>query len=134
MSFEKLCEQLENKIVKSYDGVTLEEAEQLAAEFLYAQIIVSKELKKYDLDSRMRKSSVKSIRSAVYKETISLSEKKPTEAAIEAIINTHKIVQSEQNDLDIAETVRDNLDRYYSIFLNAHIYYRGLAKGRFDGV
>lgn len=133
MSFTKFCEQLEVKIQQSYtEGVTLDVAERLAGEFLYAQLQVSNELKKADLDSRMRKTGVKAVRAAIYADTCSKSDKKPTEAAIENTINVNEVVQSEQLDLDKAEVERDSLSRYYSIFKEAHIYFRGIAKGKFD--
>lgn len=133
MTFKELCEQLEAKIQSSYvDGVTLEQAEKLAAEFLHAQMTVSTELKKADLDSRMKKAGVKAIRAAIYGDILSKNEKKPTEAAIDHLINSDKIVLGEQEELDKSEVDRDDLNRYYNIFQNAHIYYRGIAKGKFD--
>lgn len=125
--------ELEAKIQASYEqGTSLEDAEKLAAEFLHAQMQLASQLKALDLDARMRKSGVKAIRSAVYLETIKSSEKKPTEAQIAAIIDSDSIVVSEQNGLDTAEASRDELERYYDIFNNAHIYYRGISKGRFE--
>jgi hypothetical protein len=133
MKFEALCKSLEEKIQKSYEeGVTLEDAEKLAGEFLYAQIQVSSELKKSDLDSRMRKSGVKAIKAAIYSEACSKSDKKPTESALEHILNLNELVQGEQEALDNAEASRDELSRYYSIFQNAHIHFRGIAKGKFE--
>jgi hypothetical protein len=132
--FETLCKQLEAKIVSSYEeGVTLEEAEKLAAQFLFAQLAVSTELKKADLDSRMRKNGVKSIRAAIYLDIVSKSDKKPTEAQITATIDTDKIVGDEQGAFDMAEVSKADLERYYDIFGNAHVYFRTISKGRFDG-
>lgn len=130
MSFTKLCQQLEAKIQNSYlEGITLEDAEKLAGEFLHAQMQVSAELRKADLDSRMRKTGVKAVRAAIYADTCSKSDKKPTEAQIEHTINVNELVQGEQNELDQAEVAKDDLVRYYNIFREAHIYYRGIAKG-----
>lgn len=135
--FEKMCEQLEAKIVDSYEqGISMPEAEKLAGEFIYAQLQVSSELKKADLDSRMRKSGVKAIRAAIYTESAKPSlpdGKKPTEAALAALVDSNELVSGEQNGLDKAEVERDNLERYYSIFQNAHIHFRGIAKGSFGG-
>lgn len=131
--FTELCKSLESKIQSSYEqGVTLEEAEKLAGEFLYGQIQVSEELKKADLDSRMRKTGVKSIRAAIYKNILSKNDKKPTEAAIQAEIDTDTLVTSEQESFDKAEVDKNSLERYYDIFVNAHIFYRGVAKGKFE--
>jgi hypothetical protein len=43
------------------------------------------------------------------------------------------MVEEEQKSLDTAEVDRENLRRYYDIFGNAHIYFRGMAKGNFGG-
>lgn len=128
-----LYKQLETKIKNSYEqGVTLEQAERLASEFLHAQLAVSAELTKADLDSRMRKSGVKAVRSAIYLNIVSSADKKPTESHIESTLNTDKLVIDEQEALDKAEVTRDELKRYYDIFLNAHIFFRGIAKGKFE--
>ncbi len=133
MKFQELCKQLETKIQNSYEqGVTLEDAERLAGEFLYAQLQVSTELKKADLDSRLRKSGVKAVRSAIYLDIVQKADKKPTETQIESMINADKIVQDEQEAFDRAEVDRNELERYYQIFQNAHIHYRGVSKGRFE--
>lgn len=132
-NFEKLCQTLELEIESSYtEGVTMEQAEKLAGQFLQAQMQVSVELKKSDLDSRMRKSGLKAVKAAVYMEVCNKSEKKPTEGALEHMINMNGLVSEEQNALDSAEVIRDELERYYNIFINAHIYYRGIAKGNFN--
>ncbi len=132
MSFKNLCKQLETKIQESYEqGVTLETAERLASEFLYAQIQVSTELKTRDLDSRMRKSGVKSVRAAIYLDIVSKSEKRPTEAHIAATIDSDDLVLGEQKAFDIAEVDKAELERYYDIFSNAHIFYRNVSKGKF---
>lgn len=132
-NFNKFCKDLETKIQNSYEkGVSIEQAEKLAGEFLKAQMVVSDELKTSDLDSRMRKSGLKAVRAAVYMDAATKSDKKPTEAALESILNTNELVQNEQDALDKAEVDRDSLKRYYDIFREAHIYYRGIAKGSFS--
>lgn len=130
---KELCKQLEAKIVSSYEqGVSLEDAERLASEFLYAQMQISGELKKLDLDSRMRKTGVKAVRAAIYLDIVQKSDKKPTEAQISAMLDSDQLVSGEQEALDTAEVERDDLKRYYDIFQNAHIHYRGIAKGRME--
>lgn len=132
-NFNQLCQQLESKIKDTYtEGVTLDQAEKLAAEFLGAMLAVSAELKSADLDSRLRKSGVKTIRAAIYLDILQKNEKKPTEAGISAMIDSDKIVADEQNALDQAEVDRDDLKRYYDVFNNAHIFYRGVSRGKFD--
>lgn len=131
--FLKLCESLEAKIQNSFEqGTSLEEAERLAAEFLYAQLQVSKELEAKDLDARMRKSGLKAVRAATYLDKRQNSDAKPTEAALAAMVDSSELVVAEQDALDTAEVSRDALERYYNIFSNAHIYYRGVAKGSFN--
>lgn len=126
--------ELEDIIKMSYEnGVTLEEAEKLAARFLYEQMKVSDELKKLDLDARMRKSGVKAIRAAIYMEAATKDPKKPSDVMLEAIVNIHELVQGEQNELDKAEVERAALERYYDIFANAHIFFRTIARGNFGG-
>ena len=131
---KKLLKELEAKIQESYEqGVTIEAAERLAGEFLHAQIVVSDELKKRDLDARMKKSGVKAIRAALYLETVKAADgKKPTEAAIEATLNSNELIIGEQRLLDEAEVDKAELERYYDVFANAHIFYRGISKGRFE--
>lgn len=134
MTFKELCSSLEAKIIESGEqGTSLEEAEKLAAKFLSAQLRVSDELKSADLNSRMRKSGVKALRAAAYLEVVQGSDKKPTEAQCSALVESNDLVISEQNELDSAEVSRDELERYYNIFSNAHVYYRGIAKGSFGG-
>lgn len=133
MSFAKLCKDLESKIIKSYEeGVSLEDAERLAAEFLYGQMAVSGELKKADLDSRMRKSGVKAVRAAIYLDEVKKGDKKPTEAQLTAILDSHEVVALEQQSFDTAEASRDELERLHNTFRDAHIHYRGVAKGKFE--
>jgi hypothetical protein len=125
---------LEAKIQATYEsGVTIDVAEALAAEFLHAQIRVSEELKKADLNARMHKSGLKAVKAAVYFDIVKQNDKKPTESALEHAINTSPMVNGEQEELDVAESERDNLERYYNIFRDAHIFFRGISKGNFSG-
>ncbi len=133
MNFKEFCEHLESEIQAAYlDGVSLEKAERLATEFLSAQLRVSSTLKNADLDARMKKSGLKAVKAAAYMSEISKHDKKPTEATISAAIDTNSVVSSEQDKFDTAEVNRDELERYYQIFREAHIHFRGVAKGRFD--
>lgn len=133
MKFDVFCTSLENKIKDSYEnGVTMDQAEKLAGEFLYAQMVVSNELKRADLDSRMRKAGLKSLKAQAYMDACSKSDKKPTETALEHIVNTNELVKVEHKDFDEKESLRDNLTRYYNIFREAHIHFRGISKGKFD--
>lgn len=131
--FESVCEELESIIQNAYEnGVTLEEAEKHAGRFLHAQMVVSAELKNADLDARMKKSGVKAMRALAYGQACEGKDKKPTESALEHAMNTHELVQTEQNSLDTAEVSKDELTRYYNIFREGHIYFRGIGKGRYE--
>lgn len=133
-NFKALCLELEGKIESSYqDGIIADDAERLAGQFLVGQMKVSTELRKADLDSRMRKSGLKAIRAAVYMDASTKGEKKPTEAALAAIVDLNDMVQGEQAAFDAAEVDRDDLERYFSIFQAAHVHFRTIAKGVFGG-
>ena len=134
MTFLELSKELEQHIANTYDtGVTMEEAERLAAKFLHAQMVVSAELRRSDLNARMRKSGLKAIRAAVYANAIASADKKPTEGQLEHTLNMDSNVSQEQDGLDEAEVQRDELNRLYSVFQAAHVYYRQISKGNFNG-
>lgn len=134
MKFEELCTQLTDKIKQSYEeGVTVEQAEKLAAEFLYGQICVGTELKNADLDARMRKTGVKAIKASVYMEGATAGDKKPSDTLLNAQVDLNEIVQKEQDSLDKAEVRRDELKNLLSVFHEAHIHFRSIAKGAFNG-
>ncbi len=127
-------QELEQILINAYEGeTTLQEAERLAARFLVAQMQVSGALRNADLDSRMKKTGTKALRAALYLNIVGQAEKKPTEAQIAATIDTDKMVEDAQTELDAAEVEREDLRRYYDIFQNAHVYMRGIAKGSFGG-
>jgi hypothetical protein len=126
-------ETLKVKIKTSYEeGVTLEQAEKLAGEFLHAQMDLANELKAADLDARMRKSGLKAIRAAVFLEAVSSSEKKPTDSTLTAIIDSHETVAAQQDLLDKAEVNRDHLQNFLDIFHEAHLHFRAISRGRFE--
>jgi hypothetical protein len=137
-NFKSMCEELTTDIKRTYEeGVTIEEAEKLAAKFLYAQIQVGNQLKATDLDARMRKTGVKAIRAAVYLRCVEEGmkgpeKKKPSDVLLEALVNRDELVTGEQVSLDTAEAERDELENFLHVFKEAHIYFRGIAKGRFE--
>lgn len=131
--FWTFCEGLEQNIKDSYEnGVTMEEAEKLAGKFLSAQLMITRVLEDTDLDSRMKKSGLKAIKAAVYLEEAAKGDKKPTEAMLAAKVEIHELVQGEQKALDEAEVKRDKLNSYMSVFKEAHIFFRGISKGRYE--
>lgn len=130
ISFKERCQELEEVIQGAYtNGSTVDDAEKAAGNFLLAQMEASSELAKADLNARMRKSGLKAVKAATYLDTCSKSEKKPTEAAIEHTINLTPLVNTEQEALDIAEVTKAELERYYDIFREAHVYFRQVSKG-----
>ena len=124
----------EEAIQSAYtEGVSMEQAEKLAAKFLHAQIKAGAALREADLDARMRKTGVKAVKAAVYLEEAKKGDKKPSDVMLEAIVNNTGKVKDLQNQLDTAEAYRDQLVNYLSVFREGHIYFRGIAKGNFNG-
>lgn len=134
MTFQEFCSKLETNIIASYEeGITFDQAERLAGEFLAALMRVSAELKNQDLDARMKKAGYKAMRAACYVgQSTPVEGKKPTEAAIAALVDMDDLVLEEQQKLDTSEVSRDELTRQYNIFKEAHVHFRGISKGRFD--
>lgn len=133
MSLKELCDDLEKTAQNVYEnGVALDEAEKLAAVYLSALLQISNEIKKMDLDARMRKTGIKALKATVYLDECAKADKKPTEAMLTALVDSNKYVQGEQDKYDQAEVEKEALIRYYDVFNNAHIYFRGVAKGKFE--
>jgi len=125
-----LYKELEQDIVNAYtEGASLEDAEKLAGKFLYAQMQVSSDLSSADLDARMRKSGVKAVRAAVYMDACSKAEKKPTEGQLDHMLNISDLVGNEQDSLDKAEVLKAQLERFYEVFQQAHVYFRQISRG-----
>lgn len=128
-----LFNSLKVDIQKAYEeGVTLELAERLAAKCLSLQIQLSTELSTVDLNARMNKSGFKAIKAAVYLKAATSGDKKPTEAMLTALVDSDELVMGEQNRLDKAEVERNELQNAFDICKESHIYFRGVAKGRFE--
>lgn len=133
-TFKELCKELEAAVQAAYDeSPTIGEAEKLASKFLYAQMLVSSELTREDLNARMHKSGVKAIRATVFLEALQEAEKKPSDSVLGALVDNSELVKVEQKAFDEAEVNRAELERYYNIFQQAHIYMRQLSKGNFNG-
>jgi hypothetical protein len=131
--FLAFCESLKKDITRSYEeGVTMEEAEKLAAKFLDGSLQVGAALQVTDLDRRMKKAGVKAVRAAAYLDAASQGDKKPSDKLIEAVIDSDKVVADQQKLFDEAEVQVEALQNYLSVFHEAHVYYRGIAKGRFE--
>lgn len=125
---------LEEKIQNSYlSGISMDEAEKLAGEFLHAQMTISGDIQRDDLDARMRKTGLKTIKAKVYLDEVKKSDKKPSDTLLDMIVSTHEIVIKEQEAYDKAEVEKEELQRLFNIFKEAHVYYRIIAKGGANG-
>lgn len=132
--FKTYCKELQEEIQAAYTGeISLTKAERLAAKFLDAQMVVSNQLQAVDLDARMKKSGIKAVKAGAYMEIATAGDKKPSDTFIENAVNKNELVNKQQDALDTAEVERDALERYYNIFREAHIYFRGMAKTSFGG-
>lgn len=125
--------ELKKQIQDSYEqGVSIEEAEKLAGKFLLASIEIGEQLKVIDLDRRMKKSGLKAVRAAAYLEAASQGDKKPSDKLIEAVIDSDNVVGGAQSAYDQAEVEVNELNNLLSVFHEAHIFYRGVSKGRYE--
>ncbi len=133
MKFADYAKELEKDIQNAYESSpTIEEAEKLAAKFLSAQIFTGNELAKISLSARMRKAGLKAIKASVYLEGASKGDKKPSDVLLNAVVDTDSLVAEAQDALDGAEVQVNQLENYLSVFKDSHIYFRSLAKGRFE--
>lgn len=120
-------------IQKAYEeSPTLEEAEKYAALFLDAQIRVGTELAAASLDARMRKSGTKALKASVLLDAATKGEKKPADSLLTAIVDSDQMVIESQGGLDRAEVTVDELQNYHSVFREAHIFFRGISRGKFE--
>ncbi len=132
MNFNELKNELMREIQDSYEsGVTLDKAEKLAAKFLTAMLAASTELKNKDRDVKMRKAGLKAVKARAFLDTLR-GETKLTEAGRVATVDTNELVNAEQDAFDSVEVDRDDLERVYNTFKEAHIHYRGISRGRFE--
>jgi hypothetical protein len=120
-------------VQRAYDeGVSLEEAERLAAKFLGAQMRIAEELARVDLDARMKKNGLKAIKSRVYMDAATSGDKKPAENFLENLVNLSTDVCVSQDMYDESDSRKESLSVYLGIFKDAHIYFRGIAKGKYE--
>ena len=129
MNFDELALIIQSAYESS---LTIPEAEKHAARFLSAQMDIAEGLAKIDLDVRSRKNGLKAIKSAVYLEHAMKDTKKPSDVMLDALVSQSSLVQAEQDAFDTLEVERNRLDNYLSIFKDAHIFFRGVSKGRFE--
>lgn len=128
-----VCAELKQIIEAAYnEGVTLSEAEKLAARTLVVRLDLSQELKVVDLDSRMKKHGVKVTRADAYMSEIKKHDKKPVESFLEAAVTMDGNVIESEHDYAKADVQRELIQNYLDIFKDAHIYFRGIAKGSYE--
>lgn len=133
MNFNEYRSDLETRISAAYENMpTLDEAEKLALYFLEARLVVGGQLRKVSLDARMRKTGLKAIKAAVFLEAATGTEKKPTDSVLTALVDRSELVQGEQKAFDVAEVDTSDLQNLLEVTKEAHIFFRGLAKGRMD--
>jgi hypothetical protein len=129
----KTVKDLKQEIVKAYEqGVTIVEAERLAALTLHARLLLSDEIKVIDLDAKMRRNGVKSVRANAYMEELSKHDKKPAEGFLENAVNLNQEVLNEEISFFEVESERNRLESYLDIFKDAHLYFRQICKGTFE--
>lgn len=125
---------LKKDIQRAYaEGVTILAAEKLASKTLLARMALADAIQVLDLDARMKRQGVKAERGSLYSSIVAESEKKPTETAIESMINTSLTVVAAEQTYAEADTSKDRLHTYSDIFKDAHIFFRSVAKGTFEG-
>lgn len=125
--------ELQKDIQDAYEnGVTVEDAEKLSAKFLWAQMHLATAFRNADLDCRMRKAGLKTVKATVYLDEATKSDKKPTEATLTALIDKNPHVVSEQGGLDAAEVERDYFQNCLNTLKEAHIFFRNVGKGRYE--
>lgn len=133
-ALDSLYNDLAQDIQNAYEqSVTMEDAEKLATKFLSAQINLVAKLQESDLDARMKKQGTKAIRGQVYLDRASKGDKKPTEATLASMIETNDLVKAEQQQFDVAENKSDYLKNLLSVCKEAHIHFRTIARGQFNG-
>jgi hypothetical protein len=126
--------EIRQKIEQAYEtGVTMPEAEKLAAMSLSHSLALADELKKANLDARMKKHGVKAVRAAVYMEELKKHDKKPAEAYLENAVNLSELVEKAELSYAEAEVEANHLEAYVGVLKESHIYYRGIAKGNYEG-
>ncbi len=128
--FEELVE-----IVKAayVTGTTMEEAERHAARFLEAQLSIASNLATLDLSARMKKNGMKAARAQCYITECSATEKKPSDTFLEQKVQLDPFVCKAVDLFETADARRENLAIYLGIFKDAHVFFRGIAKGVYNG-
>lgn len=114
-------------------SITINEAERNAALSLAAMVELSAWLKIEDKNRRMRKSGLKAIKAAIRLEAVQKQEKKPTEGALEDLVNVNPDYRAAEELYDDAEATVAELDRQFDISRESHLYFRTISKAAMNG-
>lgn len=130
---DKICQELKQSIERAYaEGVTMQEAERLAAKTLSVRMMLADSIQVADLDARMRRHGVKAVRASAYMEELSKHEKKPAEGFLENAVNLNPDVAQEEREYATVDTEKDRFFTYLGIMADAHIFFRNVAKGSYE--
>ena len=122
-------EELKQAVMNAYEsGTTMEEAERLAAKCLGAQLDIATEIGVADLDARMKKNGLKATKAQAYMEEISKHDKKPSDSFLENVVTLNSLVNTQADLYEHADANREELNLFFGIFKDAHIYFRMLVK------
>lgn len=132
-TLEDVFSEFRTSIENAYEeGVTMQQAERLAAKTLSIRMLISDDIKSKDLDARMKKHGVKVTRAEAYMEELVKHEKKPAEAYLENAVNISELVNAAEKLYAESETTKDRLQTYLDVAKDAHLYFRQIAKGTFE--
>jgi hypothetical protein len=112
-------------------GVSIEDAERMAAQTLSAQLDIAAALATADLDSRMKKNGMKTMKAKVYMEEIGKHDKKPSEGFLDQAVALDQTVAAATDMYEQADAYKEELTLYFGIFKDAHIFFRGISKGNY---
>lgn len=128
-----VCAELRQAIESAYEqGVTVPEAEKLAARTLTVRLELADEIKVTSLDAKMKRHGVKATRANAYMDEMAKHDKKPAEAFLENAVNLSEAVANEEMAHAEAEAEFQKLIAYLDVFKDAHLYFRNIAKGTFE--
>jgi hypothetical protein len=131
---EKTFKELKATIDRIYnEGCTIIEAERLAARTLSIRLDISDRIKEVDLDARMKRHGVKAIRAQAYMDELVKYDKKPAEGLLDHAVNLSELVSAAEGLYSSADTEVDRLKAYLDVFKDAHLYFRNIARGTYEG-
>jgi hypothetical protein len=124
---------LEQKIINSYvEGVTASQAENIAGEFIEAQIKASEELKEESLRHRLLKADLKEISARLFYNEATKGDKKPSDSLLQSIVDKDPEVKEATQQYILAEEKANELFRLIDIFKQAHYHFEKISNGKFD--